>query len=95
MRHAVELLKRLVFGRDKLPQIKSPSLARKNPTDEHDLDHVDKLDFLVLHILDAVLESGQLCRFAPGQALLFPGGEPHGDSGSEFGGRRPVGVAAR
>ena len=90
---AVELLKCLVFGRDELPQIKSPSLARKNPADKHDLDHVDKLDFLVLHILDAVLKSGQLRRLAPGQALLFPGGEPHGNSGSEFGGRRPVGVA--
>ena len=51
VRHAVELSKRLVFGRDELPQIKYPSLARKNPADEHDLDHVDKLDFLVLHVL--------------------------------------------
>ena len=58
VRHAVELLKRLVFGRDELPQIKSPSLARKNPADKHDLDHVNKLDFLVHHILDAVLKSG-------------------------------------
>ena len=55
VRHAVELLKRLVFGRDELPQVKYPSLAWKNPADKHDLDHVDKLDFLVLHILDAVL----------------------------------------
>ena len=57
--HAVELSKYLVFGRDELPQVKCPSLARKNPVDKHDLDHVDKLDFLVLHILDAVLESGR------------------------------------
>ena len=92
VRHAVELLKRLVFGRDELPQIKCPSLARKNPADKDDLDHVDMLDFLVLHILDAVLEPGQLCRFAPGQILLFLGGEPHGGSGSEFGGHRPVGA---
>ena len=66
MRHAVEPPKRLVFGRDELPQIKCPPLARKNPANEHDLDHIDKLDVLVLHALDAGLESGQLRRFAPG-----------------------------
>ena len=71
--HAVEPLERLVFGRDELPQIECPPLAWQNPANEHDLDHVDKLDVLVLHALDAVLESSQLCRFAPGQALLFPG----------------------
>ena len=63
--HAVEPLERLVFGRDELPQIECPPLARQNPANEHDLDHVDKLDVLVLHALDAVDESGQLCRFAP------------------------------
>ena len=91
--HAVEPLKRLVFGRSELPQIECPPLARQNLMNEHDLDHVDKLDVLVLHIIDAVLESGQLRKFTLGQALLFLGGEPHGDSRSEFGGRRPVGVA--
>ena len=65
VRHAIEPLKRLVFGRDELPQIECPPLARQNPANEHDLDHVDKLDVLVLHALDAVDESGQLCRFAP------------------------------
>ena len=65
MLHAVEPLKRLVFGQDELPQIECPSLARQNPANEHDLDHVDKLDVLVPHALDAVYESGQLCRFAP------------------------------
>ena len=93
VRHAVELSKRPVFGRDELPQIKCQPLARKNPANEHDLDYVDKLDVLVLHALNAVLESSQLCRFAPGLALLFPVGEPHGGSGSELGGRRPVGTA--
>ena len=72
MCHAVEPLKSLVFGRDKLPQIECPPLARQNLANEHDLDHVDKLDVLVLHALDAVFESGQLCRFSLGQALLFP-----------------------
>ena len=80
MLHAVEPLKHLVFGWDELPRIECLPLARQNLANEHDLDHVDKLDVLVLHALDAVLESGQLYRFAPGQALLFPGGEPHGGS---------------
>ena len=93
MCHAVELSKCLVLGWDELPQIKCLSWARKNPADKHDLDHVDKFDFLVHHILDAVLKSGQFRRLALGETLLFPGGEPHGNSGSEFGGRRPVGVA--
>ena len=63
--HAVEPLKRLVFGRDELPQIDCPPLARQNPANEHDLDHVDKLDVLVLHAFDTGDESDQLCRFAP------------------------------
>ena len=91
--HAIEPLKRLAFGWDELPQIECPPLARQNSANEHDLDHIDKLDVLVLHAQDAGLESGKLCRFTPGQALLFLGGEPHGGSGPEFGGRRPVGVA--
>ena len=76
--HIVEPLKHLVFGRDELPQIECPPLARQNSANEHDLDHIDKLDVIVLHALDAVLESGQLFRFAPGQALLFPRGETMG-----------------
>ena len=63
--HAVEPLERLMFGRDELPQIECPPLARQNPANEHDLDHVDKLDVLVFHALDAVYESGQLYRFSP------------------------------
>ena len=63
--HAIEPLERLVFGQDELPQIECPPLARQNPANEHDLDHVNKLDVLVLHALDAVDESGQLRRFAP------------------------------
>ena len=57
--HAVELLKHLVFGQDKVPQIKCPSLAWKDPADKHDLDHVDKLDVLVHHALDTLLERSQ------------------------------------
>ena len=68
-------------------------MTREDPAEEHDLDHVDKLDLIVYHIFDTVLESGQLRRYAPVQALLFLGGEQHGDAGSEFGGRRPVGIA--
>ena len=63
--HAIEPLERPVFGRDEFPQIECPPLARQYQANEHDLDHVDKLDVLVLHALDAVDESGQLCRFAP------------------------------
>ena len=50
----------MVFGRVELPHIECPSLTREDPAEEHDPDHVDKLDFLAYHILDAVLESGQL-----------------------------------
>ena len=53
-----ELLQRLVFGRVELPQIASPSLARKDPVEEHNLDHVDQLDFLAEHVFDARLKSG-------------------------------------
>ena len=82
-----------MLGRIELPKIASLALAWKDPAEEHNLDHIDKLDFSAHHVLDAGLESGQLYRGTPGQALLFPGGEPRGDSGSKFGGRRPVGVA--
>ena len=62
--HAIEPLERPVFGRDKFPLIECLPLARQYQANEHDLDHVDELDVLVLHALDAVDESGQLCRFA-------------------------------
>ena len=93
VRRVIELSQRLVLGRVELPQIECPSLTREDPAEEHDLDHVDELDLLAHHVLDAGLESGQLYRGTPGQALLFPGSEPRGDSGSKFGGRHPVGVA--
>ena len=82
-----------MLRRVELPQIECPSLAQKHPAEEHNLDHIDKLDFSARHVLDAGLESRQLYRRTPGQALLFPGGEPRGDFGSKFGGRHPVGVA--
>ena len=88
-----ELSQRLVLSRVELPQVECPSLTRENPAKEHDLDHVDELDFLAHHVLDAGLESGQLYRRAPGLGLLFLGGKPRGDSGSKFGDRHPVGVA--
>jgi len=56
----LELSQRLVLGRVELPQIKCPSLTRKGPTEEHYLDHVNELDFLVRHVMDAGLESSQL-----------------------------------
>ena len=62
VRRAEELSQCLVFGRVELPQIANPSLTRKNPAEEHNLDHVDELDFLAYHILDACLKSGQFFR---------------------------------
>ena len=56
--HAIETLEHPVFGRDEFPQIECPPLARQDQANEHDLDHVDELDVLVLHGLDAVDESG-------------------------------------
>ena len=50
----------LVLCRIKLPQAEGPLLAREDPVNEHDLDYVDKLDFLAHHVFDAGLESGQL-----------------------------------
>ena len=93
VRRGEELSQSLVLGRVKLPQIKVSLLTREDPADEHDLDYVDKLELLAHHVLDTGLEFGQLSRTTPGQALLFPGGEPRGDSGSKLGGSHPFGVA--
>ena len=60
MRRVKELLQRLVFDGVELPHIKSPSLTREDLAEEHDLDHIDKLDFLAHHVSDTGLESGQL-----------------------------------
>ena len=46
--HSVEEpAKSLVLRRIELPHVETPSLARENPADEHDLDYVDKLELLV------------------------------------------------
>ena len=74
-----------MLGRVELPQVESPSLTRENPAEEHDLDHVDKLDFRVHHVLDAGLESSQLNQRTPGQALLFPGGTHMGTPNRNLG----------
>ena len=96
VRRVKEPAQRLVLCRIELPQIKSPFLAWENPADEHDLDHVDKLELLVHQLLDTGLESGQLLRIPLDPATLFPGGEPCRDAGSEFGGPLPnQGHAAR
>ena len=83
----------LVLCRIKLPQFEGPLLAWEDPTDEHDLDYVDKLEILVHQLLDAGFESSQLFRISPCYTRLFLEGEPCGKAGSEFGGRRPFGVA--
>ena len=68
-----------MLGRVELPQIEVLSLTREDPAEEHDLDHVDKLDLLGHQVSDVGLESGHLFRIAPRQARLFPRGEPGGD----------------
>ena len=78
-----------VLCRIELPQVEGPLLAGENPADEHDLDHVGKLELLVHWGLESGLESGQLLRTTPQQALLIPGSEPHGDAISQFGDRCP------
>ena len=67
---AEEVLQGLVLGRIKLPDMASPALAWKDPVKKHHLDHVDKLDVLVHHALDACLKCRQLVRRRPVQALL-------------------------
>ena len=56
VRDAEELLQGLVLGRIELPQMASPALARKDPAKKHHLDHIDELDVLVHHALDARLQ---------------------------------------
>ena len=58
VRCVIELSQRLVLGRIELPQIECPSLAQKDLADEHNLNHVDKFNFIVHHVLDTGLESG-------------------------------------
>ena len=55
----------MVLGRVELPQVKSPSLTREDPAEEHDLDYVDKFNLLVHQVLDAGLESDLLLRITP------------------------------
>ena len=54
----IELSQHLVLGRVELPHIEVSLLARENPADEHNLDHVDKFNFLVHLVLGTSLESG-------------------------------------
>ena len=93
VRSVEEPAQSLVLHRIELPHVEAPSLARENPADEHDLDYIDKLELLIHQLLDTGLESRQLLRITPQQALLFPGGELRGDTRSELGGRRPLRVA--
>ena len=65
VRHVKELLQCLVLGRIELPQVECPSLTRENPAKQHDLDYIDKPDWLVYQGLDACLQSGHLFFFTP------------------------------
>ena len=84
MSRVEEPIQSSMMRRIELPQGELPLLAWEYPADEHNLDYVDKLELLVHHVLNTCFESGQLFRTTPGQALLFPGGEPHGDARSEL-----------
>ena len=55
----------LVLFLIELPQIECPFLAWENPTDEHDLDHVDEPELIAHQLLDAGSESRHLLRIAP------------------------------
>ena len=59
---AEELQQGLVLGRIVLPQVASPSLARKDPAYKHHLDHIDELNILVYHASDARLKRCHLVR---------------------------------
>ena len=54
-----------VLCRIELPQIEGPLLAKENPADEHDLDHIGKPKLLVHQGLERGLESCQLLRTTP------------------------------
>ena len=96
MSRVEEPIQSSVLRRVELLQVELPLFARKYPADEHNLDYVDKVELLVHHVLNTCLEFGQLFRIPPGQALLFPGGEPHGDARIRTRGPLPMqGRAAR
>ena len=67
-----------MLRRVELPQIKIPLLAREDPADEHNLDYINKPDWLVHQGLDACLQSDHLFFVTPRQARLFPGHKPRG-----------------
>ena len=60
VRSVEEPAQSLVLRQIELPHVETPSFARENPADEHDLDYLDKLELLVHQLLDTGLESGQL-----------------------------------
>ena len=49
-----------MLRRVELTQIKIPLLAREDPADEHNLDYINKPDWLVHQGLDASLQPGHL-----------------------------------
>ena len=65
VRSVEEPAQSLVLRRIELPHVEAPSLARKDPADKHNLDYINKPDWLVHQGLDAGLESGQLLRITP------------------------------
>ena len=52
----------LMLLRIEIPQRSASALARKNPTNQHHLDYVSKLDILGHHALNTRLQRYQLVR---------------------------------
>ena len=55
----------LVLGRVEFPQIKSPSLTREDPAEEHDLDYGDKFNLPADQVFDEGLKSYHFRRITP------------------------------
>src|SRR3954462_10831910 len=73
IRRVEEPTEGLVLRRVEFPQSKIPFLAREDQANEHDLDYIDKPDWLLHQGLDARLQPSHLFLVAPRQAYLFPG----------------------
>src|SRR4051812_14999945 len=82
----------LMLLRIEIPQRATSALAWENQANQHHLDHIDELDVLGYHALDARLQCYQLIGRTPVRTLLDPGGESHGGTGAEFGSRGPGGA---
>ena len=72
MRSAEEVLKIPRPFWVKLPHAARPPLAQKNPTDQHYLNNVNKIDALLGKASDATLQSLHFINGSPVQPLIDP-----------------------